>query len=145
MTTDLKDILKHLSDKITEVYDLDLAEEMTDIYIDLTGRYDELSKTYWKLVKALAATEKERDEYYNKLKIEEKVSKSKSEECKMVFEIGMDTIQKEREIQDKLDIEKDQAEYDRDYYRNEVEWLRKELEEERRLRVAAEKIANLGK
>ena len=48
-------------------------------------------------------------------------------------------------IQGKLDKEKDQAEYDRDYYRNEVEWLRnevewhrKEAEKERRLRVAAE-------
>ena len=34
MTTDLKDVLKDLNDKIAEVYNLDLAEEMTDVYID---------------------------------------------------------------------------------------------------------------
>ena len=57
MTTDLKDVLKALNDKITEVYDLELVDEMTDIYIDLKCRIDELSINYWKLVKALARTE----------------------------------------------------------------------------------------
>ena len=33
MTTDLKDVLMELDGKISEVYDLGLAEEMTDIYI----------------------------------------------------------------------------------------------------------------
>ena len=80
-----------------------------------------MSTKYWELVKTLARTEKERDEYYNKLKIEEKISKAKSEECKMVFEIGIDTIRKEREIQNKLYKERDQAEYDRDYYKNELQ------------------------
>ena len=121
MTTDLKDILIQLDSKIAEVYDLELVEEMTDIYNDLSDRVNELSTKYWELVKALARTEKERDEYCNKLKIEEKISKAKSEECKMVFEIGMDTIQEEREIQNKLYKERDQAEYDRDYYKNELQ------------------------
>ena len=106
MTTDLKDVLKDLDSKIAEVYDLDLAEEMTDIYIDLSDRLDEFSSQYWKLVKALAKTEKERDD---------------------------------------LAIEKDQAEYDTNYYKKEVEWFRNEAEwykieaeKERRLRVDAE-------
>ena len=77
-----------------------------------------MSKKYWKLVKALAATEKERDEYYKKFKVEEMISKSRSEDIKFLFE----KIQEEREIQDKLDKEKDQAEYDRDYYRDELEF-----------------------
>ena len=71
--------------------------------------------------------------------------KVKSKKREMIFEIGMDAVQKERKVQDKLDIEKDQAEYDRDYYKNEVEWLRnevewhrKEAEKERRLRVTTE-------
>ena len=127
-----------MDSKIAEVYDLDLAEEMTDIYIDLTDRLDEFSNQYWKLVKTLAKTEKEHDDLVRELK-------AKSEECEKVFEIGMATVQKERKVQDKLDIEKDQAEYDRDYYKSEVEWLRSEVEwhrkeakKERRLRVAAE-------
>ena len=124
MTTDLKNVLIDLDSKISEVYDLELAEEMTDIYIDLLDRADELSTNYWKLVKALARTEKERDDLLRELEVEKKISKAKSEECKMIFEIGMDTVQKERKIQDELDIEKDQAEYDRDYYRDEVYRLR---------------------
>ena len=97
------------------------------------------------MVKALAKTEKDRDDLLMKLKEEEITSKIKSEKCKMVFEIGMNKIQKERKIQDELDKEKDQAEYDRDYYRdeikwlrNEVEWHRKEAKNERRLRIIAE-------
>ena len=62
MTTDLKDVLMELDGKISEVYDLGLAEEMTDIYIDLTDRVNELSSQYWKLVKALTKTEKDRDD-----------------------------------------------------------------------------------
>ena len=127
-----------LDSKIAEVYDLELAEEMYDIYIDLTDRVNEFSSQYWKLVKALAKTEKDRDDLVRKLRV-------KSEQCNMVFEVGREMVQEECEIQDKLDIEKDQAEYDRDYYRNEVEWLRnevewhrKEAEKERRLRVTAE-------
>ena len=138
MTTTLKDVLKDLNDKIVEVYDLELVDEMTDIYIDLVDRVNELSSQYWKLVKVLAETEKDRDDLLMKLRV-------KSEQCKMTFKVGREKIQEECEIQDKLDIEKDQAEYDRDYYKNEVEWLRnevewhrKEAEKERRLRVTAE-------
>ena len=36
MTTDPKDILIQLDSKIAEVYDLELVEEMTDIYNDLS-------------------------------------------------------------------------------------------------------------
>ena len=139
MTTDFNDVLIDLNSKIAEVYDLDLAEEMTDIYIDLSDRVKEFSSQYWKLVKALAKTEKERDELVRELDAEKK-------RCNMVFEIGMGTVQ------DKLDIEKDQAEYDRDFYKNEVEWLRNEVEwhrkeagKERRLRVTAEYEKELAK
>ena len=121
MTTDLKDVLKELNDKITEVYDLDLAEEMTDIYIDLTDRIDVMSRNYWKLVKALATIEKERDEYYKKLKIEEMKSKSKSESLKVCIDTAKKMLEEEREIQDNLEKERDQALYDRDYYRNELD------------------------
>lgn len=57
-----KEILKELSDKIAEVYDLELAEEMTVIFEDLTNNINEASKRYWSLVRKLAAIEKERDE-----------------------------------------------------------------------------------
>ena len=145
MTTDLKDVLIELDSKIAEVYDLDLAEEMTDIYVDLSDRINEFSRQYWKLVKALAKTEKDRDDLVRELKVEKEISKARSEDRKVVFEIAMDKIQEERKVQDNLVIEKDQAEYDRDYYKNEVEWLRNEVEwhrkeakKERRLRVVAE-------
>ena len=121
MTTDLKEVLKDLNDKIAEVYNLDLAEEMTDIYIDLADRIDVMSRNYWKLVKALVKTEKERDEYYKKLKIEEMKSKSKSKSLKVFIDTIKETLEEEREIKDRLKKEKDQARYDRDYYRNELD------------------------
>ena len=121
MTTDLKDVLKDLNDKIAEVYNLDLAEEMTNIYIDLTDRIDVMSRNYWKLVKALAKTEKERDEYYKKLKIEEMKSKSKSKSLKVYIDTIKETLEEERGIKDRLKKEKDQVEYDRDYYQNELD------------------------
>ena len=117
MTTDLKDVLMELDSKIAEVYDLDLAEEMSDIYIDLWDRYDESSKKYLKLVKALAKTEKERDDLVKELDVVKR-------RCKTVFEIGMATAREERKIQDELDIEKDQIEYDKNYYKDEVYRLR---------------------
>ena len=135
MTTDFKDVLIELDSKIDEVYDLDLAEEMSDIYIDLSGRINGLDTEYWKLVKTLAKTEKDRDDLFRKLDIEKKM-------VKMTFEIGMDLVQEECKVQDKLNIEKDklnieidklniekdQIEYDRDYYRDEVYRLRAQNE-----------------
>ena len=118
---DLKDVLKELNDKITEVYDLDLVEEMTDIYVDLTDRIDAMSRNYWKLVKALATVEKERDEYYKKFKEEEITSKIKSESLMTCIDTAKKMLEEEREIQDNLEKQRDQAEYDRDYYRNELD------------------------
>ena len=61
-----KELLQQLSDKISEVYDIDLAEEMTDIFIDLSNNINEMSDTYWSLVKSLAIIEKQRDELHSK-------------------------------------------------------------------------------
>ena len=47
--------------------DPEVAEELTEIYEDLTSRACEMSQKYWKLVKTLAATEQERDRLANKL------------------------------------------------------------------------------
>lgn len=74
MSTNMEGFLKSISDKISEIYDLDLAEEFTDIYGELVTRVNRLSKRYWKLVRTLAAIEKERDELRNKLE-EERIAK----------------------------------------------------------------------
>ena len=58
----IRENLEELSDKIAEVYDLELAEELTVIFEDLTENINDYSKQYWSLVKKLAACEKERDE-----------------------------------------------------------------------------------
>lgn len=60
MTVKLKEVLEELSDKIAEVYDLGLAEEMTSICNDLVTRANDVSRKYWELVKTLATVEKER-------------------------------------------------------------------------------------
>lgn len=56
------ELLKDLSERISEVYDIDLAEEMTDIFIDLSNNIDEMSERYWSLVRSLAVIEKQRNE-----------------------------------------------------------------------------------
>ena len=65
-------ILKKISDKIGEIYDLDLAEEFTDIFVELVCRTKETSKRYWSLAKALATIEKERDDLGKELDMERK-------------------------------------------------------------------------
>lgn len=67
MTMEFKEILEELSNKIPEVYDLELAQEMTAIYNDLLACTKNISKKYWNLLKMLATIEKERDELRNKL------------------------------------------------------------------------------
>ena len=66
---DLFKLFEELSRKITETYDVGLAEEITEIYEDLTLRTSELmakyekgSARYWGIVKKLAKCERECDE-----------------------------------------------------------------------------------
>ena len=68
-TTKIVGLLEKLLGKITEIYDVGLAEEITEIYEDLTLNITELrnsfedeSKRYWDLVRKLALCKKVRDE-----------------------------------------------------------------------------------
>ena len=74
MSTNMEGFLKSISDKISEIYDLDLAEEFTDIIVELIRRVKETSRRYWKLVRTLAAIEKERDELLKELEKERLIS-----------------------------------------------------------------------
>ena len=62
MRTSTEQLLRKLSDKIAVIYDLELAEEFTDIFEELVRRTKGTSRRYWELVKKLAVMEKERDE-----------------------------------------------------------------------------------
>lgn len=122
MTTDLKDVLIDLDSKITEVYDLELAEEMSDIFIDLVDRVDELSTKYWKLVKALATVEKERDDLLSKYN--DTLSKYNA-----TLKKNNVTFKNVARALNNIKEERDQAEYDRDYYRNELTTVENERDE----------------
>lgn len=65
----MNDILKELSDKIGEVYDLEVAKDLTEIYEALADRACAGSRKYWQLVKKLAAVERERDPLANEIGI----------------------------------------------------------------------------
>ena len=60
--------LRKLSDKISEVYNLGLAKELSEIFIDLKKEVKEDEYKYFDLVKDLAEleTEKERQKKYFK-------------------------------------------------------------------------------
>ena len=62
MAANTEELLRKLSDKIAEIYDLEFAEEFTEIFEDLASRMKDKSKRHWRLVKKLAAIEKEHDE-----------------------------------------------------------------------------------
>ena len=62
MVTSTEELLRKLSDKIAEIYDLEFAEKFTGIFEDLVSHIKDKSKRHWRLVKKLAAIEKERDE-----------------------------------------------------------------------------------
>ena len=66
-----EELLQELSNSISFVYDLDLAEEMTNISIDLSNSISEMSDRYWSLVRKFAIVEKERDELRAQSKKEE--------------------------------------------------------------------------
>ena len=62
MSTTTEEILRELSGKIALIYDLEFARELTEILNVLVSRMKDKSKRHWRLVKKLAAIEKERDE-----------------------------------------------------------------------------------
>ena len=138
MSESLKGTLEELSAKITEVYDLELAEEMADIYVDLVTRVDVISKRYWELVKTLAAVEVERD------KLREKLIRSENKHNGTLKDVDLDLKRSIKAInhfikQNRVLLGKIKGERDaRTQAESEVEWLKRELEEERLLRVDAE-------
>ena len=91
--------IKSLINEVAEFYDLDLARKLE------------------------TAIGKGLDKYYEKFK-EENRSKSLMESRNMCIDTAREMLDEERKIQDKLYMERDQAEYDRDYYRDEVYRLR---------------------
>ena len=62
MSVSTEEILRKLLDKITLTYDLEFAEEFTEVFEDLVSCIRHKSKRHWRLVKKLAAIEKELDE-----------------------------------------------------------------------------------
>ena len=138
MSESLKGTLEELSAKITEVYDLELAEEMADIYVDLVTLVDVISKRYWELVKTLAAVEVERD------KLREKLIRSENKHNGTLKDVDLDLKRSIKAInhfikQNRVLLGKIKGERDaRTQAESEVEWLKRELEEERLLRVDAE-------
>ena len=62
-------LLRKLSEKIAEIYDLEFADKFTEIFEVLVTRIKNTSKGYWSLVRKLAACEKERDMEREKVRI----------------------------------------------------------------------------
>ena len=134
-------ILRKLTDEIAEVYNLDLAERMTETYEDLVKKIKATSKQYWSLAGKLATIEKQRDELRNKFNDEQMKNRSTIKSFDAVGEL----YKKQRELYEKseegvgcLSKELEEERDARTQAESEIEWLKRELEEERRLRVDAE-------
>ena len=103
MSSGFKKVLRELSDKIVEVYDLELAGQMSDIYNDLVTRTDEASRKYWKLVKSLAT------ERYELLKKLQAIKNSIEKSCMLLCDVARESIKEERELRKKAERERVQA------------------------------------
>ena len=121
------EILEELSSKIAEVYDLELAEELTEIYENLADHIYGDTDEYFELTKKLAEMEIKKDKYKEEYKRVKEAFEFAREAYKKLFKLregDANYLSEERDA-------RRQAE-------SEVEWLKRELEEERRLRVDAE-------
>ena len=98
-------MLERLSDKITEVYDLELQEELTEIFNDIVSKYKELTD----------ACETET--------IRLKIWKEYSDVGKKMYHEKCDEL-------DKVLKDKERAEYDRDYYEKYSKELLREINRE---------------
>ena len=127
MATNTEELLRMLSDKIAEIYDLEFAEEFTEIFKDLVSRMKDKSKRHWRLVKKLAAIEKERDE---------------ERRARALVEYDVDYLAKEFDEErcaraqaeddvERLVKERDEERITRKHLEYDVEYLTKELIEER--------------
>ena len=119
------------------MYDLELADEMTDIYVDLVTRVDVMSKRYWELVKTLAEVEVERDKLREKLIGSGKYVKAINHLMKQNRAL-LGKLEEERKLCKKAEEDANYLARDLDEERCQAEQLRGELEEERRLRLDAE-------
>ena len=114
----IENILKKLTDEIAEIYDLDLAERITETYEDIIRKVKSSSKQYWSLVGKLAMIEKERDEFREKFKEEEMKNRSMRISFKIYGDTTMKNLDEERRLREKAERERDQALYDRNITRN---------------------------
>ena len=100
-------LLRKLSDKILEVYNLEHAEEFTNIFTDLTKEIKEDSYRYFNLVKKLAKCEGEKERQERIVNV-----------YKEAFDVAKDVFDEERELREKIEKEKEQVEYDKEYFMN---------------------------
>ena len=145
----VEEILRELSDKISEAHNLELVKELTNIYVNLADQIREDDHKYFELVKKSAELEVKRHKYKEEYKRVWKAHKHAKEAFKAKevykkdlltkrsmeesFNVVGEMYKKERELRKKAERERDQAEYDKEYYA-------KELEEERVLRSHLENV-----
>ena len=104
------EIAKDLSEKFGEIYDLELAKELTEIYEDLGWC---VLKIFEKVLK----TEKERNEKLARLEVELEKEKIVSEERYRDLVKKLAKCKKER---DEKKHAREQAEYDKEYFAKEL-------------------------
>ena len=97
--------LERLSDKINGTYDLELIEEFTEIFNDVVDEYKELSDAY-------------------------KRETTKLKALKNCLDVKPEAYQKKCDELDKVEEEKERAEYDRDYHEKYSKELLREINRE---------------
>ena len=109
-------LLERLSGTIVKVYDLELAEELTDIFVDLTDQIREDDYRYFNLAKKLAELQMR----YEKMKEEKERQERIVKSYKTAYDVAKDMYDERGEILERIEKEKEQAEYDKEYFAKEL-------------------------
>ena len=112
-------LLEKLCYKLSEVYDLELAEKLTEIFTDLADQVKEYENDYIDRVRQLAEIQVK----YKKIKREKEIQERLVKSYKTAFNVAKKVYDKERKLREKIEKERNQLEYDKNYFEKYIKEL----------------------
>ena len=112
-------LLEKLCHKLSEVYDLELAEKLAEIFTDLADQVKEDENDYIDRVRQLAEIQVK----YEKIKREKEIQERLVKSYKTAFNVAKKVYDDERKLREKIEKEGNQLEYDKNYFEKYVKEL----------------------
>ena len=112
-------LLEKLCYKLSKVYDLELAEKLAEIFTDLADQVKEYENDYIDRVRQLAEIQVK----YEKIKREKEIQERLVKSYKTAFNVAKKVYDEERKLREKIEKERNQLEYDKNYFEKYVKEL----------------------